>query len=79
MTPYPKAADEALDHGGRWNRNLCDKAHASMSAQSLKPNHPANEPVVFKAYRIGLEKAAKEEGSDLFATSANQQELITAF
>ncbi|KHN97451.1 Cytochrome P450 [Metarhizium album ARSEF 1941] len=77
-TLYPKAADEALGRVRRWNKKLCDKAHASLSTEPLGPNHPADEAVVLKAYRIGLEKAANEEESNLFATSAGQRESITA-
>ncbi|XWW96078.1 hypothetical protein V2A60_004048 [Cordyceps javanica] len=78
ITPYPKAADEALDHLRRWNKSMCDKAQAALLIKASSPSHPADEPVVFNACRTGLEKAATEEGSGLFATSAGQRDLITA-
>jgi hypothetical protein len=57
----PTVAEESLDKLRCWIKGLCDTAHSSLSARSLDPYHPVDEPVVFKAYHVGLDKETKKK------------------
>ncbi|KAM4064618.1 cytochrome p450 [Hirsutella rhossiliensis] len=75
---YPLLADKAQSEIRSWNKKLCEKAYTTIPSSSHEFCQPANESVLFNAFRTGLQREATKEGSALYGLPLSGQKSILA-